>query len=1379
MMKQEEIARRIEAVRKRKPWLEARMDRLAKLDPGVRTIGQFMLGYDEKGKHSVADGWNRRNHGIKLLKRLSEPALIGLGEALFPRDTDAFKAAWSLHEQLPYQTGYVRKPFRAPGRPDLLNEPRRSFLGNLLTSLEGIDESLPWLAAHAPYLASYYGDKDLGLLFAGAIDLGGKRGQEVEQVLRDSASGLHEIGQMGRHVTSAFLCCEKADCWEFVEKLLLAAQRQEGLRQAILESVDFARPAAFRRMLRVIDEENLIRFSATIRAADVWLGMQLDSTSARYAAETIRSIATFLDDATARDAAIRGEHPEKAFLGLWSMAFEDAPSALSEATKLLGHRDVEHRFVGVHSLGMLAIRDTYEPLLRAMDDPDPRVAVYASSLANVELKRGLQDHEEVATDQEDQYMFGYHRIIPIPRDSGDYFERLVRLFDRLPARAKEQKPLVWPWTKVTIGRQPVADAMIDALGERPASKVLPYLDVMSPYSRARVAYLLGKLPGLDAEARATLVRLVGDAAGDVRETAAKAMSKLEIAPADLDTLEPLLDRKKSDLRRSVLNLILSLKDKDALASASRLASSKSLPKRLAGLDLLCQMRDLGRAVDRIHSLAESYRETHPSLGRDEQVYLDKLTQAEAETLSLDDAVGLMIDAERTPPSMPRDRGIRLCTPAAFEILKHFDEVIHKHREESITLKAYGSTLEAQPLGAIRYGFPSPMEYDHAKRKTEIRPLDDLPLREIWWEAWEQRSRKARDPDGMEAARALIATSLMNEYRSARRAGWRAESMERLVGRLPKVRYLQVLDDILAWVAFHKAENNLADFVVDGLETILAAIPRDKLADKTKANDYYASESHSFRDHIDEFQALTGLLKNIAEHKGHWTKEHTRRMFGLLRWIDEPLSVGGSKDPAKAISRGRAAFKGVLKAIGVGEPKGPLKGTISRGRMDWESLLEAFEEGWANDHDLCDHLLGTRSKNRYGADTGFDAVRFSTSALYRRELPERSIPIVRKSMARILEIELARGESPTVVTSAALAMRYAGGLDVLVNVLLAIGRDPKLQRTYSWGEGSLSKSSVFSHLIRVTRPGKEDTPEAFARAVQAAGIAENTLLAVAFYAPQWARFVQHALGWPLFEEAVWWFHAHTKDTNWRVESDIRESWNAEIRKLTPLTLEDLTEGAVDVDWFRRTHKALGDQRWARLDEFAKYASGGAGHKRAQLFAGAILGKLDKPTLIQEIQEKRKQDAIRALGLIPIDKKGAKKDVLERYRLMQEFIRGSRQFGSQRQASEKLAARIAQENLARTAGYTDPIRLQWAMEALETADLANGPVAVQVKDVVVSLAIDPDGQPEISVKRGEKPLKSIPPDVKKAEVVEEERRIFVAGDRPSCSASPTIMPSGPRM
>jgi hypothetical protein len=672
MLDREAIQKKIQAARKEKPWVEARMDRLSTLDPDARAIGALLIGIDEKGKPAGTDKWRAWQRGAARLRRLSDPEMLRLGEALFPRDPDVFRAAWELQAGLPYQSGYLRRPFRAPGRPDILRESRANLLAHSLTTLDGIDEDMPWIAAHAAYLATYMGGDSLGLLLAGAIDLGGPRGEEVEQILRDSASGLHEIGQMGRHVTTAFLCSGKPDCWEFVAKLLLAAQRQEGLRQTILESIDFARPDAFRRLLRLIEDENLVRFSATVRAVDVWLAYRLDSAATRYAADTLRSLALYLVDDAARDEAIHGDDPGQTFLGLWSSAFDDAPATVPVAAKLLGHQAAEHRFVGVHMLGMLSIPDAYDPIASAVDDPDPRVAVYAASIAVAQRKEVAQAAVEEAEDQARAKRleeFGYNAIQPIPTGMGDLFDRLARLFDRIPAKAKEQAPLVWPWMKVDVQRRSVADWLVDALEDRPPSRLLPFLGAMSPNSRGRAAYLFARQPKADAEARAALVKLVGDASSDVRETAVKAMRKLKITPADLETLEPLLDRKASDLRRGVLGLILSMKDAEALASAGRLTSAKALPRRLAGLDLLTQLRDAGRVVDQARALAEAYRDARPSLVRDEQVYVDKLTLDDVKPPTLDDALGLMDDARRTPPGTPRDRGVKLGSPAAAELLK--------------------------------------------------------------------------------------------------------------------------------------------------------------------------------------------------------------------------------------------------------------------------------------------------------------------------------------------------------------------------------------------------------------------------------------------------------------------------------------------------------------------------------------------------------------------------------------------------------------------------------------------------------------------------------------------------------------------------------------
>ena len=75
------------------------------------------------------------------------------------------------------------------------------------------------------------------------------------------------------------------------------------------------------------------------------------------------------------------------------------------------------------------------------------------------------------------------------------------------------------------------------------------------------------------------------------------------------------------------------------------------------------------------------------------------------------------------------------------------------------------------------------------------------------------------------------------------------------------------------------------------------------------------------------------------------------------------------------------------------------------------------------------------------------------------------------------------------------------------------------------------------------------------------------------------------------------------------------------------------------------------------------------------------------------------------------------------MLQDFLCTSKKFGSQRQASEKLAVTIGLENLARTAKFVDPQRLQWAMEAQAIADLVGQAQVVTIDQVSVSLTISP--------------------------------------------------------
>ncbi|MDX2198917.1 MAG: DUF5724 domain-containing protein [Phycisphaerae bacterium] len=1331
-----------------KSWMETRLESLKPLSPELREAGHALIGCPRgKIETELRDRpVGSRVLGKRRLRDFDDADLLALGKALFPKFPAVFEAGWRQFEHLPYQHGYERKPFRASTRPDVLRPVRVDFLENLLVALDGFDQDISWIAAHAAHLNAWQSGLSLGVLLAAAIDMGTVESAAVEQILRESAEGLHPVGQMGQHVVAAMLATRKRECWEYMAKLLLAAQRQEGLRQAILEYADFGHPEAFRLLLRTIVDHSMERFSATVRAFNVWLGLPLDAQSQKYVRDTLGSLAGFLDEPAARRKALDGDDAEKAYFALWAAAFDDAPAAVGPAERLLKHGKPEFRYAALKMLGMIDLPEGRGAIVREIDDEDLRVAVSAAELADAHLQKEIWRLKEVRREEEQarqraagetvSYGGGYGFTEP-PASGPDHFDRLSRLFERIPAKAKKPKPLIWPWVEVTPERRDVADAMISALGDRPCAALLPVLDAMSPRGRQWVAFLFGGQGAkLDGPMRAALLRLVGDASGTVREEAVTAMGRIKISPADLPMLEPLLTRKAADLRRGVLGLLLKLADSDLLASVERLLAAKNAAQRLAGLDLLQQMHASKRSVEAVRTAAEGYRAARETLERDEQVYLDNILAEPRETPTLANALGLMDPAKRTPPPQLRKRDVVLCTPAARKLLELLDAKVHEHRDEPIEFQWYGGEVQQVALGAIDNHFAYAFKMKRKTFEFEREPAECLPLREVWAAFWTSLPKAAEDKDGLSAARAVLLAGMYDKHKTGSRGPWSTEFVRQLFGERPPLRYPSVVRRVIEWhlLEQERASANLADFATDALETVLAHIPSDRIGVRESDCELAFRRVAS---HVDS----SAPLEAIARLRGDWTPEHTRQMFALNRWLDEPvwpehhvmIQATATKAPDTAVSE-------------------PQRVPIGRKRMYHKHLIAAFEACWANEHDLLDELLGERELTTWNVADWFDCLSDLAATVRRAEKPTPIVQVVRRAIDRILEIELARGEAETVATPAALALCYSGGLDVLVRVLEAIGRDPKLQRNRIWADSSKGKASVFSHLLRVTMPGAADTPAEFVRRVRAAKIGEDALLAVAFYAPQWAGFVEAALGWKLFAEAVWWFHAHTKDNQWRVDQEIRESWNAEIRKLTPLTLEDLVEGAVDVDWFQRVYAAIGEKRWSRLDQFAKYASGGVGHKRAQLFADAMLGKLKKAELLAAIRDKRKQDAVRALGLQPLEKPH-KSDVLQRYKVMQEFVRTARQFGSQRQASEKLAARIGQENLARTAGYPDPVRLQWAMEALATADLAKGPVVAKVGAVAVQLAIDADGLPEISVARGEKSLKSIPADVKKNEAVQE--------------------------
>jgi len=1259
-------------------WAKRRAADLSTLPPHLQEIGLELLDLHLRTKSQtlkeVINEWAERENKLEqAAERLDGERLetrARFFEALFPRIGIYVARAWDIGMRLPYQTGWSRSAFRAPQSPITSRRARAQWVWDLLGIVWGYEQDIRWWAMWAPYLGGN-ASHTLGLLLAAAIETGGREGKEVFEILRASAAGTHDIGAMGRHVIRALLIASKPEGWSLIERLLLTAQRQEGLRQVILESVDEAHPEAFRRLLRTILEHNLVRFSSVVRAVNVWFKLEWTVEHVREVKKAIRQVLEYLEDPLARQRALKEGEGRAAYLALWVMAFEDAVQALESAKRLLKDPNSERRFASVYLLGNLGILGAQKLLRTALEDSDWRITAWA--LRNI-----------------------------IPRPDWDDFERLERLISRLP-RAISPSPILWPWCQPQLSRSFISDLLVMCLGSRPLIRLLPYLPYMSSHGREQVAYKLAEMNKSDPVVRQTLLKLLGDPSAQVRAIVLKTLKQLPPLREEIPQLEALLNRKSGDLRQGIIQLLLNQEELEIIASARRLIFSGHPLKRRAGLELLRHLIGKRHGPEPAIELLREFIAANPRRSETEDRLISEIL-FQMEPPTLDNALGLMDPTRRTPPAVPRiperpwiQEGPSLITPAAEALIRALDEWIHQHRSQPLLLQSEGRT-EQTLLGDSDWRFPRPNP--HLPRDED---LARAPLREQWETWWRNRPANLQDADGLELLRALGAFFSLRGSR-VRVPFWKEQLKRRLFGDIDRhlPRYPWIAESLLLWQLRSSSPENAVEFLLDALECTLALLPPEALVGKDK----------SFDDD-DDWRLDSGLLAylNLARlHRelwpAQWSAEHHIRLWRLLRWMDEP---------APGVPRHRPLL---------------------------EDVLHALKAGGVTKDDLLDYLLGPR-----GPYDGFHILGY----LSRRNPPQpvREHPIlmdvIKLCRERIVEIEQSRGDLPTAASRPACFLQYSGDMEVLIRLLRALGSDPLIhRRTFD----ELNRAAVLSHLIRVTFPSDSDTPEAFAERMRESSIPPRKWIELAVFAPQWARHVAHALGRPGLEEAIWWIHAHTKDRRWNVPAEIRDAWQAEIAERTPISAEDLLDGAVDVAWFQRAYHVAGPEVWKEIYEAAKFASGGSGHRRAQLFADALLGRIPREELIRLIREKRNLDAVLALSLLPLTEGEARdQDLRERYRVLQEFARSGQQVSAMRREKEKRAVDIALQNLARTAGYADPIRLQWAMETLEIQDLQEGSQVIVRGDVTIKLAISEWGEPYLTISRGERPLKHIPAVLKK--------------------------------
>ena len=813
------------------------------------------------------------------------------------------------------------------------------------------------------------------------------------------------------------------------------------------------------------------------------------------------------------------------------------------------------------------------------------------------------------------------------------------------------------------------------------------------------------------------LKLFSDVSGSVRDAAITSLQEVTLALNEMEQVELQLKRKSADLRKATLELILKQGESSAFACGCRLLESKDKLQRDGGLEILAALAKKkhmpsAEVLKNRKETQETPKEMKASLSEPE--YLD-------ENLSIENGFGLYTLDEITFASKPKAKRSSSDKAAAIACIEALEQLFEVHKNESIFCKVfpnfeYGEEVEILIGNLTSSNLGIPYEKVPYSRDRDRFPLASLV------ENWASSRLELTLENGGQDL--IDANLLFNEEYYSRD---RLEGTRRMQQHFQsEMKHLAAIGGSLPWILKYLLPRMSVESI---LEQASAQIGYE-------ANDKYMLSSLSLMEVSwrtePRTKFLLGLVQNLAElAPERFAPTDWERAFHLFRYVDEPRGRPGREKADETWDFKRKS------SHGYGKPE-VIHSEPMRMQIPIAILSNAIAHKGCTEFDVMDQV---RLSMRY-------PTQMSTLATVSKEFRKA----VEKLVNRMVEIEVRRGELATGASSLMTETCSGIYLGQVCKILEANVHMARVAGYYS----NLSKAQTLTRLLEYSRPLTTETPEICAEAFKSAKIKEARLVELAMLSPHWAKAVELAIGWKSFTDAVWWLHAHTKEDGWGVPDDIKEIRLGEISERSRLTSDQFVSGSCDVDWFHSFIDDLTPKRWVTLEKNAKFAAYGNGHARAQLFAKAIQGRITVDELLESINSKRNPNAVRALGLVPLGN-NPEAEVRRRYDALQEFKMSSRKFGSMRQSSEKTAISVALENLARNAGYPDPLRLVWSLEASEVEDLADGKTVFD-GEVAVTLQFSDLGDPEILVRKGSKELKEIPSAIKKNLEVKElvERR-----------------------
>ncbi|MBQ3257031.1 MAG: DUF4132 domain-containing protein [Oscillospiraceae bacterium] len=1310
-------------------------------------------------------------------------------DLVYPRFREAFLHALDNIRSYPYQQGWYRRPLRSDCYEDYT-----SAMGAIIETFQHFayidadlqdiltgklpEEVLAFRQTHqtspgfAPAVLAYELDRE---------------NPAMEAIVKDIICGEGTYATVSRPLIQGIVMSRNPRMHKLLCDLLLAARLQEGLRQTICECADMGTKEAFFSILQTIRDNDLIRFSSVKRAIGTWTALVGENTKDldRIGEKTLELISGCLADPAYREDCLRSEDSMKIHLALWSIAFHSIGDACIAVRDIL-QKGTRHQLLTasyfVNALGFgLTSHDVAKSALAEYHTDLELTAAY--------LPLFLPNHTGL--------MGGGLFARGIARWT-DYFENrkealhfcdlLTELHRKLPKKGLTYDPCIFPWHKEELKPSvPLEKAMTIALMLNDRERIDAFCPLIpSLHADTRSTYLKAignkdKTPAV----RAAIITALSDKSDYVRRTAYYLCKEIKLTPAEYRKIEDLLRLKYEDLRRYAADLLLSQSDEALTECLCRLLKDSKTEKRTGALDMLTTLNKQGSRQNVLQGCIPSIQSIATPTTREQMLINNLLPKAPPQK-----------------PQLPYTEADRYCptlsvTGYAAQCLRSFTEYFpHSKLEEQV--KA-GKEVSASLLGAI---LPNCRQVKETKEL--LQDLSDY-FRANDTAFFQNPHNDAPIPIGSDVRLFLTYDAQRKEYIAPRMDLWeqwaddRGITNEQLLAMLvltaaqePSCDYLQQCGGYIRSIFGAGFEAPVQYPYLIQMHRIARSLLLYRLSEETRTQlsvalhlwlcrclpdgMFIGDDGAPFRQYqvngpvyinygkVAQFTRhpqLNFLLRELCCEQG----ELLPVAFPLIIELDRRRGAAAKTYLEKGLGR---TFHNALASLNSSESLftepflrlyGPGlhakhfllaydRGIITRGNL--YSLIMEFN--------LLQQLLLTVTSVCAAAPDTHTTISAKALAKYSgyqirriyeefvgpeqpltptqqqrialcREVADTLVPVV-------LESELNRSEEPTEFSYAVKGIQSLSGAETFVRILRSLGKDKPDRGMYYYGAGSSRRSSL-SYLLSRCAPAPSDTVSTLSALLAGTDISRQQLIEAALYSPDWIDLIGEHLGIEGFKSACYYFMAHMNE-----RFDDRKA--SIISRFTPLTEQELNQGAFDLQWFRSAYAQLGEKHFAMIYDAAKYIADGNKHTRARKYADAALGKLNREETEELIRSKRNKELLMAYPLIPLQ---GEDDLLHRYLFLQQFLKESRSFGAQRAASEKQAVESALQNLSINAGYADTMRLTLQMESRMLDDRKDLFEETPVGEWSFRLHIDEHGSPEILCSKNGKTLKSIPAKAKK--------------------------------